>query len=116
MVKFVFSPPPSADGFYPDGTQVSVTATPYNGFTFKQWSGDLSGTSLTASVVMNAPRFAVALLDGFPLHLRERSPEFRGRYSRRYRSDRDPTSPSIGDDLAATTKSSPAGELVASPR
>ena len=58
--------PASADGFFADGTQVAVTAAPSMGFTFKRWSGDLSGTSLTASLVMNAPRFAVAVLDGFP--------------------------------------------------
>lgn len=58
--------PASADGFFADGTQVAVTAAPSPGFNFKRWSGDLSGTSLTASLVMNAPRFAVAVLDGFP--------------------------------------------------
>ncbi|MCU1339680.1 MAG: hypothetical protein JWO19_5261 [Bryobacterales bacterium] len=64
-VTFAFNPP-SADGFFADGTQVAVTATPTNGFQFKRWSGDLSGNNVTASVVMNAPRFAVAVLDGFP--------------------------------------------------
>jgi uncharacterized protein (TIGR03437 family) len=58
--------PSSADGFYADGTQISVTAVPQNGFRFKQWAGDLSGTSLTSSVTISAPRSAVAIMDGFP--------------------------------------------------
>jgi len=58
--------PGSSDGFYADGTQVAVTAGPNNGYTFQHWSGDLSGTSLTASVTMNGPKFAVAVLNGFP--------------------------------------------------
>jgi uncharacterized protein (TIGR03437 family) len=64
-VAFGFSPG-SADGFFADGTQVAVTANPNQGFTFKRWSGDLSGTSLTAFVTMNGPRSATAVLDGFP--------------------------------------------------
>jgi uncharacterized protein (TIGR03437 family) len=64
-LAFSFNPP-SADSFFADGTQVAVTATPSNGFTFKRWSGDLSGTGLTASVSMNGPRFAVGILNGFP--------------------------------------------------
>jgi uncharacterized protein (TIGR03437 family) len=65
-MSFLFTPPPAADGFFADGTQVSVTATPSGGFTFKRWSGDLSGTNPTASVIMSAPRFAMAVIDGFP--------------------------------------------------
>jgi uncharacterized protein (TIGR03437 family) len=64
-VTFTFNPP-SGDGFFADGTQVAVTAVTNTGFTFKRWSGDLSGSSLTASALMNAPRFAVAVLDGYP--------------------------------------------------
>jgi len=58
--------PPSAGGFYPDGTQVAVTVAPQNGFKFQQWSGDASGNSLTTTVVMSAPRLAVAVMDGLP--------------------------------------------------
>ena len=58
--------PSSTDGFFADGTQVAVTAAPNNGFTFKRWSGDLSGTNPTALVMMTAPRFATAVLNGFP--------------------------------------------------
>jgi uncharacterized protein (TIGR03437 family) len=64
-VSFAFNPA-SGDGFYTDGTPVAVTAAANDGFTFKRWSGDLSGTSLTASTIMSAPRFAVAVLDGYP--------------------------------------------------
>jgi uncharacterized protein (TIGR03437 family) len=64
-VSFSYSPS-SADSFFADGTQVTVTAFAANGFTFKRWSGDLFGTSLAASVTMNAPRSAVAVLNGFP--------------------------------------------------
>ncbi|HEY2846024.1 MAG TPA: hypothetical protein VGJ09_20345 [Bryobacteraceae bacterium] len=58
--------PSSADNFFVDGTQVAITATPNNGFRFKQWSGDVSGSSLTASLLMAGPRSAVAVMDGFP--------------------------------------------------
>lgn len=58
--------PASSDTFFADGTQVAVTAAPADGYSFKRWSGDLSGTSLTAYVLMNGPRSAVAVLDGFP--------------------------------------------------
>jgi uncharacterized protein (TIGR03437 family) len=58
--------PPSADNFYADGTQVTVTAVPQNGFKFKVWMGDLSGGNLTSSLTMSAPRFAVATMEGFP--------------------------------------------------
>jgi len=64
-VAFAYSPA-SVDGFYADGTQVAVTATPSDGYTFKHWAGDLSGTNLMAFLIMNAPRSAIAVLDGFP--------------------------------------------------
>jgi len=58
--------PPSANGFFAEGAQVAVTAAPQNGFKFQQWSGDASGNSLTANVVMTGPRLAVAVMDGSP--------------------------------------------------
>lgn len=58
--------PPSADGFYAAGTQVSVTAVPQNGFKFKLWTGDLSGTNITSVLTMSGPRSAVAVMEGFP--------------------------------------------------
>jgi len=58
--------PPAAGGFYAEGSQVSVTAVPQNGFKFQQWSGDVSGSNITVSVTMNGPRLAVAVMDGLP--------------------------------------------------
>ena len=57
--------PPSADNFYADGTQVTVTAVSQNGFKFKMWTGDLSGANVTSSLTLSAPRFAVAVMEGF---------------------------------------------------
>jgi len=56
--------PPAVGGFYAEGTQVTVTASPLNGFKFGQWSGDFSGNSPTASIAMNGPRSAIAVMDG----------------------------------------------------
>jgi len=108
LVGFLYNPPPSADGFFPGGTQVAISAFPNNGFAFKHWSGDLSGTSSTATVTMNAPRFVVAVLDGFP-------------YVSSVANAAGPTPSStvgpgseisiIGEDLAAISTSSPPGEL-----
>ena len=102
--------PASGDGFYADGTSVSVTAAPNNGFTFLHWSGDLSGTSLTASTIMNTPRSAVAVLDGYPFISENGVKNSAG------------DTPSLtvgpgsdisifGDNLAATLTVAPAGEL-----
>jgi uncharacterized protein (TIGR03437 family) len=109
FVGFQFTPPPTADGFFPGGTQVSVTAVPHNGYTFKNWSGDLSGTNPTASLVMNAEHFVTAVLNGFP-------------YISAVQNSAGVTpSPAVGpgslisilgDDLSATSKTSPPGELL----
>jgi uncharacterized protein (TIGR03437 family) len=45
--------PASADGFYPAGTTVQVTAAPAAGFQFQNWSGDLSGSVATQNLVMS---------------------------------------------------------------
>lgn len=58
--------PPAVGGFYSEGSRVSVTAAPQNGFKFQQWSGDVSGSSITVSVTMNGPRLAIAVMDGLP--------------------------------------------------
>ena len=109
QVGFTFTPPPAADGFFPGGTQVLVTAVPQNGYAFKNWSGDLSGVNPSASLVMNAAHSIVAVLGGFP-------------YISAVKNSAGDT-PSLtvgpgslisisGDDLSATTKSSPPGELL----
>ncbi len=108
LVNFQFNPPPSSDGFFPGGTRVAVTAFPNNGYTFKSWSGDLSGTDVTASVVMNGPRFVVATLDGFPY--------VSGVQNSAGATPANTVGPGsvisiVGDELAATTTSSPDGEL-----
>ena len=108
-VTFFFNPI-SPDGFYADGTQVSVTAMPYNGTTFKRWSGDLSGDSLTSALVMNAPRFVVALLEGFPFISEDGIRNAAGRTP--FNTVGPGSDISIyGEDLSATTKSAPPGEL-----
>jgi len=58
--------PPAVGGFYAEGSQVAVSAVPQNGFKFQQWSGDASGSNITASVVMNGTRLAIAVMDGAP--------------------------------------------------
>ncbi|HWB84077.1 MAG TPA: hypothetical protein VG675_08055 [Bryobacteraceae bacterium] len=58
--------PASSDGFYDSQLSVSVTATPLAGFRFRQWSGDLSGSSPNGTLNMNAPRSIRAMLDSVP--------------------------------------------------
>lgn len=47
-------------GNYPEGTTVTLTATPAEGYAFGGWSGDLSGSSLSASVLMDADKSVTA--------------------------------------------------------
>jgi uncharacterized protein (TIGR03437 family) len=108
-VGFLYNPPPSADGFFPGGTQVSVTAVPGNGFSFKHWAGDLSGANVTASLAMNAPHFIVAVLDGFP-YVSSVGNSAGSTPSNTVGPGSDISI--VGDDLSATTKSSPPGELL----
>jgi uncharacterized protein (TIGR03437 family) len=56
---FQFSPP-SPDGFYATGTQVSVTVTANTNFKFAHWDGDLSGTYPTGSLSMTTPHNVIA--------------------------------------------------------
>jgi uncharacterized protein (TIGR03437 family) len=65
QVAFKYSPD-SADGFFAEGTQVSVTATAKAGYKFRRWGGDLSGTYSTGFLTMDAPRSIVAMLDKVP--------------------------------------------------
>lgn len=53
------SPEPSGDGWYPEGTQVTITVkSPYmkggNKYIFTGWSGDASGTSTSIPVTANS--------------------------------------------------------------
>lgn len=52
--------PPTPDGFYASGTQVSVTATANTGYKFAHWDGDLSGTYATGTLTMSTPHNVIA--------------------------------------------------------
>jgi uncharacterized repeat protein (TIGR02543 family) len=45
-----------ASGIYDEGSNVNVTATPATGYRFDRWSGDVSGTSASLTLNMNAAR------------------------------------------------------------
>ncbi len=62
---FKFSPS-SSDMFYPQGTQVGVTAVPNQGFKFGHWSGDLIGSYSSGTVTMTAPINVVAQMITVP--------------------------------------------------
>jgi uncharacterized protein (TIGR03437 family) len=64
-VNFTYSPP-SPDGFFVNGTQVTVTAVPANGFKFLKWSGDLSGTYATGYLTMTGPHAITAYAQAVP--------------------------------------------------
>lgn len=57
--SFKFSPN-SSDMYFAQGTQVSVTAVPNNGFKFGHWSGALSGSFPSGSVMLLGPQAIVA--------------------------------------------------------
>jgi len=58
--------PASADGFYPNDVTVQVTAVAVEGFRFRRWEGDLSGTSAGGFLSMLVPRLVRAQLDKVP--------------------------------------------------
>jgi uncharacterized protein (TIGR03437 family) len=58
--------PTSPDGFYADGTQVTVTVVPANGFKFVKWSGDFSGNYSTGYLTMTGPHAITAFLQAVP--------------------------------------------------
>jgi uncharacterized protein (TIGR03437 family) len=58
--------PTSPDGFYADGTQVTVTVVPANGFKFVKWSGDFSGNYTTGYLTMTSPHAITAYLQAVP--------------------------------------------------
>ena len=57
--------PDSADGFYPAGTQVQLTAVPKGGDWFLGWEHDLTGTETTRSVIMDRNRRVMARFSSF---------------------------------------------------
>jgi len=58
--------PASPDGFYPQGTQVTVTAVPNPGFKFLRWAGDLSGGFPSGVITMAVPHNVQAQLNAVP--------------------------------------------------
>ena len=52
--------PDAVDGKYADGTQVTLTANPNNGYTFGSWTGDASGTNPSVQVTMSADKAVAA--------------------------------------------------------
>ncbi len=58
--------PASADSYYADGTQVTVTAVPKGGYKFRRWGGDLAGTFSTGYLAMTSPHSVTAMLDIVP--------------------------------------------------
>jgi len=57
---------PSADGFYPAGTALSIAASAAAGMRFRSWAGDLSGSAIPATLLMNAPHAVQAIFDQVP--------------------------------------------------
>jgi uncharacterized protein (TIGR03437 family) len=64
-VAFTYSPA-TPDGFFVNGTQVTVTAVPANGYKFVKWSGDLSGTYTTGYLAMTGPHSITAYAVAVP--------------------------------------------------
>ncbi len=58
--------PASPDLFYPEGTQLTLTAQPKPGYRFRRWEGDAGGIYRTASFRMDGPRTVRAVLDVAP--------------------------------------------------
>ncbi|MEO8596764.1 MAG: M12 family metallopeptidase [Candidatus Solibacter sp.] len=58
--------PPSSDGYYDAGTEVTLTAVPNAGATLRYWLGDFAGGALEQRVIMNDQHDATAIF-GSPL-------------------------------------------------
>ena len=58
--------PSSSDMFYPQGTQVSVTAMPNTGFKFGHWTGALSGSFPSGTITLLGPQSVVAQMITVP--------------------------------------------------
>jgi uncharacterized protein (TIGR03437 family) len=58
--------PASPDGFFPAGTQISLTPAAVSGFKFVGWGGDLSGTLTPGYLTMNAPHSVMVYLNSAP--------------------------------------------------
>ncbi len=56
----------TSGGVYQEGTIISLTATPDNGFRFTGWSGDLSGSQNPSSLTMNSHKTVTANFVAIP--------------------------------------------------
>ena len=52
--------PTSSDGKYAAGTQVTLVASANTGYTFSNWSGDVTGTTNPITITMNSNKVVVA--------------------------------------------------------
>ena len=52
-----------SNGTYLSGASVTLTATPASGYQFVSWSGDASGTNLTATITMNSNKNVIATFE-----------------------------------------------------
>ena len=50
-----------AGGVYTAGTQVTLTATPSSGYVFSNWTGDLTGTTNPATIIMDSNKTVTAV-------------------------------------------------------
>lgn len=53
--------PRSESGYYPANTEVVLTASPGTNFQFVDWTGDLTGTQPTRTLLMNGPKLVIGL-------------------------------------------------------
>ncbi len=58
--------PPTPDGFFALGTQITVTVVPANGYKFVKWGGDLSGTFTSGYLTMSGPHAITAFTQSVP--------------------------------------------------
>jgi len=61
--------PNSITGTYNDGTIVTLTAIPDAGYQFAGWSGDVSGTNPSTSIVMDANKTVTASFIELPIYV-----------------------------------------------
>ena len=52
--------PPAGVHSYPSGTEVELTGTPDEGWEFSSWSGDITDTSATVTIVMDLDKSVIA--------------------------------------------------------
>ncbi|MDR3701152.1 MAG: hypothetical protein P4L56_16010 [Candidatus Sulfopaludibacter sp.] len=58
--------PASPDSFYDSQANVTVAVAPLPGFRFQNWSGDLTGSTLSGTLSMSAPRSVQAVFKKVP--------------------------------------------------